>query len=288
MQKKFTVIVPTYNEEARIRRVIANYSHYANLIVLDNYSTDKTRDICHELGVTVILTKNDGSLSRDQLKLGIEHASTDWVLLAICSEITPHELLMKLNEVALEGNDEIRGVRFYRRSYTGGIPTHSHEFNYWRTKKKFTGNVRFFNKNFWDWQNSKIHCETPIIGGPKNILSLPVRPEYIQIHLRDMDLNATEEKHSRYAELEAQQKHDAGVKGSYIRLIILPLYFACFMTLKNLRGGYMGILTSLYHSIYIFQVEARLIMHENGANLSTIVENNNKLANKIISKCSGN
>lgn len=60
---KIAVIIPCYNEEAAIGRVIADFRSelpYAEIYVFDNNSTDRTAEIAHQSGAIVSFEKRQG------------------------------------------------------------------------------------------------------------------------------------------------------------------------------------------------------------------------------------
>ena len=43
---KYSVIIPTFNEEENIERCLSGLKNVDEIVVVDSYSTDKTIDIC--------------------------------------------------------------------------------------------------------------------------------------------------------------------------------------------------------------------------------------------------
>lgn len=77
--KKISVISLSYNDEIYIKKHIDNLSFVQEIILIDNNSTDKTVAIAKESGITVI-QQNDNSKA-DSIKLAIESAANNWILL---------------------------------------------------------------------------------------------------------------------------------------------------------------------------------------------------------------
>ena len=55
--KNMTLILPTYNEENRIERVLNYYIDKSNILVVDNYSSDKTIEIINNYNDYLIVIK---------------------------------------------------------------------------------------------------------------------------------------------------------------------------------------------------------------------------------------
>jgi len=78
---ELTVVVPAYNEEASIRSTIKNIKKYfpkVVIIVVDDFSTDKTKDIAKKEKVKVISHKNNKGYGA-ALKTGMLAAKTKYV-----------------------------------------------------------------------------------------------------------------------------------------------------------------------------------------------------------------
>ena len=63
MQMKFAAIIPCYNEELTIEKVIADFKKYlpeACIYVFDNNSTDNTAEIAKRCGALVMKEKRQG------------------------------------------------------------------------------------------------------------------------------------------------------------------------------------------------------------------------------------
>ncbi|WP_316634125.1 glycosyltransferase [uncultured Flavobacterium sp.] len=77
--KNISVISLSFNDEIYIKKHIDNLSFAQEIILIDNNSTDKTVQIAEELGITVIQQHDNNKT--DVLKLAIESAANNWILL---------------------------------------------------------------------------------------------------------------------------------------------------------------------------------------------------------------
>lgn len=70
---KFIIIIPAYNEEAAIKKVVSNSLKYSDVLVVDDGSSDQTGNLSRQAGATVIKhEKNRGKGAA--IKSGIEFA----------------------------------------------------------------------------------------------------------------------------------------------------------------------------------------------------------------------
>ena len=75
-----TAIIPTYNEETNIKDCLESLKGFVEKVILmDNNSTDKTKEIAESLGAIVI---QSDKTYKERLNLGIElpEITTKWVL----------------------------------------------------------------------------------------------------------------------------------------------------------------------------------------------------------------
>lgn len=112
-----TVIVLTYNEELHIRRCLKNIKQYASKIyVIDSFSTDKTVDICKELGAIVLQNKWPGNQA-EQFNWAIDNINieTEWVLRLDADEYLLPELIDEFKEKLPKIDKNITGISLKRR-----------------------------------------------------------------------------------------------------------------------------------------------------------------------------
>lgn len=77
--KPLSVVIITFNEEKNIRRCIESVLTVADeIIVVDSFSTDKTKDICLEMGVKFIENKFEGHI--EQKNFAITQATYPHIL----------------------------------------------------------------------------------------------------------------------------------------------------------------------------------------------------------------
>lgn len=113
---KISVVIPAYNEEARIPqtlRVVAGYlagNYDYEIIVVDDGSTDSTVKICSGFNVRVL--KNDCNRGKGfSVRRGVMEAAGDFILFSDADMSTPIEELPKLMKAAGEGADIAAGSR---------------------------------------------------------------------------------------------------------------------------------------------------------------------------------
>lgn len=96
---ELSVVIATRNEEANIAACIQAFEDVRDcveVIVVDNASTDRTREIATELGATVLGKGPERSAQRN---LGWQTAHADWVVVLDADMIPPPELIVEMLSV---------------------------------------------------------------------------------------------------------------------------------------------------------------------------------------------
>jgi glycosyltransferase involved in cell wall biosynthesis len=278
MNSLFTVAIPAFNEEKRIENVIKNYLNYSNdIIIVDKYSTDKTIEICNKFQNVRVINYPSGIDESEQTKMVNEIAYNDWILYATCSEISTIKLLQELKKIVISSNEyNYKAAVFNRISYTSGVVTHDLRYIYSNFKNGIF--TRFMNKNFFDFENARIHFEAPVKAKPNEIYVIDYKIPLI--HIRNDDVSSSEQKHARYAEIEAKSLLNKGVTGSYYRLFGRTIFNFIKIYYRNYKVGYPGFVTSILHALYVFQVELRLLSIKKNFTKEKIIFNNKKIIEK--------
>nr|WKN37165.1 glycosyltransferase family 2 protein [Tunicatimonas sp. TK19036] len=108
---KISVVIITYNEERNIERCIHSVKEVADeIVVVDSYSTDKTKEICRKLGVQFIEHPFEGYVQ--QKNFALAQATYDHVLSLDADEALSTELYESI--VAVKQNWTYDAYRFNR------------------------------------------------------------------------------------------------------------------------------------------------------------------------------
>ncbi|QQG42221.1 MAG: glycosyltransferase family 2 protein [Candidatus Woesebacteria bacterium] len=107
-KNNLTVVLATRNEEINIGRCLESVKSISDeIIVVDENSTDKTREIAKEYGAEVFLEPHHDIFHITKQK-ALEKATGDWVLqLDADEEVTP-DLAREIKEVIDMSNDDIK------------------------------------------------------------------------------------------------------------------------------------------------------------------------------------
>lgn len=243
----FTMVLPVCNEERRIRRVIEYYKGIAPLLVIDNYSNDKTEAIVGEYDLPLIKIKNNGATQTPEwVREVFGLVNTDYVLWLSASEFIPMGAFARFDEVAR--HKQYGMVENVVVSYTCGelIPLWGGRFGLFDRRIQ-----RFVSKKELDIDAVYMHAPFKL-KDPARCLKLPSADCFNIIHLRDSDTRSLMLKHLNYAAVEAEQivatKKSFGifrlltlVSKEFIRLFLVPF--------------------RKWHGVTIREIWARIFMH---------------------------
>ncbi len=144
---ELSVCIITYNEEKNIRRCLESVRDIADeIIVVDSYSEDKTKDICREYDIKFIENRFDGYI--EQKNFILKFASYNYVLSIDADEALSKELKNSIANVKKNWISD--GYSMNRlTNYCGKWVKHSG----WYPDKK----IRLFKKNKAKWGGINPH-----------------------------------------------------------------------------------------------------------------------------------
>ena len=128
-KKKVYVVVPTFNEQGTIARVIKAMPRYVDrIIVVDDASTDRTYAMASALKnrrlrvVRHDVNQGVGGAVITGHRIVIRERADISVVIAGDDQMKPEHLPKLLDALIVEGYDYAKGNRFYRREYLAGMP----------------------------------------------------------------------------------------------------------------------------------------------------------------------
>lgn len=215
-----SVLLAVRNEEANLRRCLAELPRVARVIVLDSHSTDATQGIATECGAEVVQFSHTGGYPKKR-QWAIENIAieTEWVLLLDADEVVPPELWREIEDAISSGLPHAgylirKGFHFLgRRIGYGG-------FSHQAVLLVRTGKGRFERliEVDGDTLDMEVH-ERVIVDGTIGTLNTPL------IHEDFKGLEAYIDKHNRYSTWEAHLRHHLLTTGRYGEDAVKPRLF---------------------------------------------------------------
>ena len=238
---KLSAFIITLNEERRLRDCLESLSFCDEIVVVDSFSSDRTREIAESYNAKVI--KREWTNFRDQKNFALKQCNNDWVLLIDADERVSPELRSNIERVLENRRDpsvqwdvvgyELHRVVHFLGRWWGGTG--------WRDEYV----LRFFQRSKISWSEATIH-EKVIPNGVVCRLSGELH------HYSFENISDQVQKHLRYARLAAQE-YEAPQVG-IIRLICSPLvrFVKFYLLNRGILAGVAGFIVAINEAFYTF------------------------------------
>ena len=227
MEVKISAVIITFNEEKNIERCILSLQGIADeILVVDSYSNDATKDICEKYNVRFLEHKFDGHI--EQKNWAKDQAVNDFILSLDADEALDKDLqesILKVKANWLSDSHKMNRLT----NYCGKWIYHSG----WYPDVK----TRLFDRRKGNWGGSNPHDKyipekgtTPVhLYG--NILhySFYTRAEHIK-------------QINYFSSIASQALYDKGKRSSYLLLVIKPLarFIKAYLVNRGYQDGLAG------------------------------------------------
>ncbi|MHB0998363.1 MAG: glycosyltransferase family 2 protein [Armatimonadota bacterium] len=102
--KTISVLIPVFNVESIIARCLDALAWADEVVVVDMFSTDRTKEICESYPNVKFYQNKDYIYAN--INFGMDHASGDWLMRLDSDEIVSPELAMEIKEDVLSKDDD--------------------------------------------------------------------------------------------------------------------------------------------------------------------------------------
>lgn len=229
---KISAVIITFNEEDYIERCIKSVAGVADeVVVVDSYSTDRTGEICRQLGVRFIQHPFEGY--RDQKNFALQLASYDLVLSLDADEALSVDL--KVSILKAKQNYFFDAYKFNRLNYCCGQWI---RHTAWYPDCK----IRLFDRRKGAWGGANIH-ETILMDEGSRVGFL----KGDLLHWTYSSYEQLVENMNKYSTLSAKEYYDVGKKACFIKLVISPFwrFFHSYIVRGGFLDGYGGFFVSV-------------------------------------------
>ncbi len=232
VEMRLTAVILAKNEEENLPGCLESVQKLADeIILIDDYSSDKTAEIARKAGVRIYSRKLDNFSS--QRNFALEKVKSSWVLFIDPDEEVSPELAQEMKK-AIQSN-KFDGFRIPRKNII---------FGKWI---KHSGWYPDFQLHLFKKEKGKyegmVHEQVEIkgkVGELKNFL----------VHKNYESISQYLEKLSRYTSLEKEFQIDSGYKFSWQDLIKKPLgeFLRRFFAEEGYKDGIHGLALALLQS----------------------------------------
>jgi glycosyltransferase involved in cell wall biosynthesis len=247
--EKLSAIIITFNEEQNIAATLdAALLVSDEIIVVDSGSTDKTKDICIEKGVTFITQKWLGF--GKQRNFAVTQAENDYILVLDADEVLDDRLIESILQIKKEGYTEQIYLLKRLNFYYGKFIRHGME--------NPDIKARLYHKSFAKWNDKLVHEDLEFRPYLKTILLKGYLLHYtyrsVSEHFIKMD---------KYSSLSAEEYYRTGKKNpGFAKLMLSPLFtfIKAFILRRGFIDGWRGWLLAILHANTTLQKYAKLKM----------------------------
>ncbi|MEN8928030.1 MAG: glycosyltransferase family 2 protein [Flavobacteriales bacterium] len=208
MQVKISAVIITFNEEKNIGRCLESLKDIADeIVVVDSFSEDRTKEICELQGAKFITHKFEGHIQ--QKNWAITQASNKVVLSLDADEALSDNLKSSILEVKNNWNAE--GYSFNRMTnYCGKWIKHG----LWYPDVK----LRMWDSSKGKWGGKNPH-DTYMLE--KNAIKKHLKGDLL--HYSYYSIEEHQLQADKFAKIAAGAYHEAGKKSSIFKVIFSPI-----------------------------------------------------------------
>ncbi len=242
-----TVCIIARNEEHTISRAIKSVSKASEVIVIDDYSVDKTREVAGKLGAQVYKRHMSENFAA-QRNFALRKAKCQWVLFIDADEYLSPELMSEI-DLAIRNND-ISGYLITRKDNWLGKTLHESEW----------GNIkllRLAQRKKGLWQRS-VH-EKWVVRGKIKSLTHPL------IHTSHEDVASFIDQIAFHSRLHAKENTYKYKRVSLFIVIFYPVgkFVKNWLLRKGYKDGTRGFLYAMFMSLHSFLAWSHIYIQQN-------------------------
>ncbi|PKP11802.1 MAG: glycosyltransferase family 2 protein [Bacteroidetes bacterium HGW-Bacteroidetes-4] len=224
---KLSVVIITLNEEKNIARCIKSVAPIADeVLVVDSYSSDNTKTICHELGVNFVEHPFDNFVA--QKNFADQSARYNHILSIDADEELSEQLLASIKKV--KENFTADAYEFNRlNNYCGKWIKHSG----WYPDRK----LRLYDRTKGHWGGVKIHEKIEMQAGTSTAFLNGNLLHYSYTSVQDHISQA-----NRFSTLGAESSINKGRKANLIKVVLFPFwrFIRNYLLKLGFLDGYYG------------------------------------------------
>jgi len=248
--KNLSAIILTKNAEDLLADCIDSLSFCDEVIVIDDYSTDRTAELAKHLGAAVYPYTSESFAKKRNL--GLSKAKGKWILyLDVDERVTP-DLANAIKVVMERKKDIFSAYRLRRKNFYLGN-------NEWPTTEKLE---RLFKRSKLEEWYGDLH-ESPRVNGDIGDID-----EGFINHYTHRDLASMLDKTIQWSKIEAELRFNANhPQMSWWRFfrVIITAFYDSYVKQKGYKVGTAGLLESMFQAYSMFITYARLWEIQNSA-----------------------
>ena len=239
-----SAFVITKNESAKLGDCLKSLNWADEIVVVDDFSSDTTPDICKEFGVSFYQHPFSGF--REQKSRAMSLAANDWVLELDADERVSDEMRSAIQRLNTEDYERYDCFEFKRKTrFWGKWIKHSSFYPDYK--------ARLYCRTRGAWNNANVH-ERFIPHGVTKKLGGDI------LHEQDLDLHTYLLRVARYANMSAADYFANGRRAKWHHVSVRPAsaFFQRYFIRLGFLDGVQGFVISVMGAIGTFLKYMRL------------------------------
>ncbi len=268
---QITFVIFTFNEETRIERVIRNFIDFGPILIVDNYSSDRTLEISQRYGCDILLNKNQGWVEDEDTAFAVKSAvKTPWIYWGFADEMLEIETITEI--VRISQDDKYSAIDIIKKNYY--IGKFCHEVISARLP-------RVFKKESIDFTNNKIHHFGKFLESSSSIYKMP--EELFVHHFMSYTAKSHNDSYNRYSDLECLiGSHTVPIGLLKIMAKAIKRFFYNYFFRGGFKSGNAGKYLILYSIWYDILRDMKLYEMNYHISSDSIEDSNNIVRDKIL------
>lgn len=233
---KVSAAIITFNEEHNIERCINSVADVVDeIVVVDSFSTDKTKSICLDLGVRFIENPFQGHI--EQKNFALTQTTYDIVLSLDADEALDETLQVEIKKC--KNNFSADGYYFNR--LTNYVDKWIYHCGWYPDKK-----LRLFKKSMATWSGVNPHDIIKMKSGSKEVYLKGNLLHYSYDSITD-HVNQT----NKFTTIAAKEAYNRGVRSSTFKIITRPIlkFFKDYFLKRGFLDGRYGFVICCINSL---------------------------------------
>lgn len=195
-----SVLIITLNEETHMRELLTDLDFADEVIVVDSYSKDRTKEIALSFP-NVTFIEHPFQNFTAQRNFAIDRARNNWILFIDADERLTPELKQEILDT-VRRDEPVNAYLFYRRFFFKRKELH---FSGWQTDRIF----RLFRKDKARYTAKRLVHEKLDVDGKIGVFKNKL------IHYSYADYESYKQKMLTYGKLKAREKYQSGFRPTF-------------------------------------------------------------------------
>jgi len=240
------VVAISRNEERDLRGFLDNlYRWVDEIVIVDDDSTDSSADIANAAGSKIKFISHkmtDKGGFAGQRNVGLNSATSDWILNMDVDERVPPELAREIKQVTAD--TDFNAFRYRRQNYFLHRPMKAGGWCSWN-------NPQLARNGFHRYTN-KVHERCIVEGGLEKIGQIKGE----MLHLNDDSYRERMRKSFQYCQFDAEKLIQDDVKTNAFKMIAKPLleFSKKYVYQQGFRDGMPGLISAIHSACAVFRV----------------------------------